>query len=177
MPACRELNDLEWNFNLSFPNVLFSPVRRLILVVSEQIPFYIGPTYIIYPYCYYLPGLPKKTTNRGLLHFMMFSFKSGMSVDWNALHRPVVKVSNRESPEEELVAEESPLKDCIPVGLFKLTVAAMYLLSPKCYTHWERPCPCAWQQRIYQQNWTLPWIHQHRGINGYWHCIPLVPYL
>jgi hypothetical protein len=32
-----------------------------------------------------------------------------MSADTNALHRSIAKVSNLEGPEEELVAEDSPI--------------------------------------------------------------------
>jgi hypothetical protein len=72
-----------------------------------------------------------------------FRLKSGMSVDTNALHGLVVKMSTRESAEEELAAEESPVKDCLPVECFKLTTAAMHvcLLSLRCCVNWE--CFCA----------------------------------
>jgi hypothetical protein len=64
--------------------------------------------------------------------FRFFLLKSDISGDTNALNRPVVKLSNRESPEVEFVAEESPMKDCLPVGPFKLTTAGICLLSLKC---------------------------------------------
>jgi hypothetical protein len=35
-----------------------------------------------------------------------------MSADTNSLHRSVAKVANLEGPEEELVAEDSPIRDC-----------------------------------------------------------------
>jgi hypothetical protein len=37
-----------------------------------------------------------------------------MSADTNALHRSVAKVENLEGPEEEHVAEDSPVRDCLP---------------------------------------------------------------
>jgi hypothetical protein len=60
----------------------------------------------------------------------LFILKSGISVYTNALHRSVAKVANLEGPEEELVAEDSPIRDCLP-GLsfcFNRAMAAISLL-------------------------------------------------
>jgi hypothetical protein len=57
-----------------------------------------------------------------------------MSADTNALHRSVAKVANLEGPEEALVAEDSPIRDCLP-GLsfcFNRAMAAVCLLPLKC---------------------------------------------
>jgi hypothetical protein len=37
-----------------------------------------------------------------------------MSADTNALHRPVPKVTKLEYPEEDFVAENSPIRDYVP---------------------------------------------------------------
>jgi hypothetical protein len=56
-----------------------------------------------------------------------------MSADTNALHRSVAKVTNLEGP-EELVAEDLPIRDCLP-GLyfcFNRAISAICLLPLKC---------------------------------------------
>jgi hypothetical protein len=57
-----------------------------------------------------------------------------MSADTNSLHSSVTKVENLEGPEEELVAEDSLIRDCLP-GLpfcFNGAMAAICLLPLKC---------------------------------------------
>jgi hypothetical protein len=44
-------------------------------------------------------------------------------------------VSNLEDPEEEFVAEDLPMKDCLPAGCFKQTTAAICLLSLTCFVN------------------------------------------
>jgi hypothetical protein len=64
----------------------------------------------------------------------LFILKCGMSADTNSLHRSVTKVANLEGPEEEYVAEDSPIRDCLP-GLslcFNQSMAAICLLPLKC---------------------------------------------
>jgi hypothetical protein len=51
---------------------------------------------------------------RVFLTFGLFILKSNMSVDANALHRSLAKVADLRGPEEELVAEDSPVRDCLP---------------------------------------------------------------
>jgi hypothetical protein len=55
-----------------------------------------------------------------------------MSAETNALHRSVPKVPNFGGPEEELAAEDSPKRDCLPGRSFpKPTTAATCLLPFK----------------------------------------------
>jgi hypothetical protein len=57
-----------------------------------------------------------------------------MSADTNALHRSVVKVANLEGHEEELVVEDSTIRDCLH-GLsfcFNQTMMAICLFPLKC---------------------------------------------
>jgi hypothetical protein len=63
----------------------------------------------------------------------LFILKSGMYADTNALHRSVTKVENLEDQEEDIVADDSPIRDCLPGQSFKPTVAALCLLPCKCY--------------------------------------------
>jgi hypothetical protein len=44
----------------------------------------------------------------------LFISKSGVFADTNVLHRSVANVANLEGPEEERVAEDSPISDCLP---------------------------------------------------------------
>jgi hypothetical protein len=46
-------------------------------------------------------------TNFGIIYF-----KKWYVCDTHSLHRSVAKVANLEGPEEELVAEDSPIRDC-----------------------------------------------------------------
>jgi hypothetical protein len=55
----------------------------------------------------------------------LFVLKSGMSADTNALLRYVTKMANLEGPEEELVAEDSPVRDCLTGQSFKRTTTAV----------------------------------------------------
>jgi hypothetical protein len=62
-------------------------------------------------------------------------------------------VANLEGPEEELVAEDSPIRDCPHGWSIKRTVVALCLLPLKCCVTWEHCCVAvdfshAWQKRI-----------------------------
>jgi hypothetical protein len=48
-----------------------------------------------------------------LLTSELFILRSVMSADTNALHRCNEKVENFEGPEKELLAEDSPIRDCL----------------------------------------------------------------
>jgi hypothetical protein len=54
-----------------------------------------------------------------------------MSADTNALYRSVAKVVNLEGPEEEYLAEESRIRDCLPGPSFKPTKAGVCFLQFK----------------------------------------------
>jgi hypothetical protein len=54
----------------------------------------------------------------------------GMSADTNAL-TDVAKVTNLEGP-EELVAEDSTIRDCLPGQSFKVMVEAICVFPLKC---------------------------------------------
>jgi hypothetical protein len=57
-----------------------------------------------------------------------------MYADTNALHRSLAKVANLEGPEEELVTEDSPIRDRLS-GLsfyFNRAMVAICLLPLKC---------------------------------------------
>jgi hypothetical protein len=43
----------------------------------------------------------------------VFLLKSDMSVYTSVLHRSVAKISSFEGPEEDCVADDSPIRDCI----------------------------------------------------------------
>jgi hypothetical protein len=51
-----------------------------------------------------------------------------MSADTNAKHISETKVASLGVPEEELAAEDSPIRDCVPGQSFKLTTASTCLL-------------------------------------------------
>jgi hypothetical protein len=62
-----------------------------------------------------------------------------MTADTHALHRSVAELGNLEGPEEEFVAEDSPIRYFLPGQSFKLTAAAAICLLPlKCCVTWER---------------------------------------
>jgi hypothetical protein len=54
--------------------------------------------------------------------------KSGISEDSKTLGRSVGKVTNLERPEEALVGEDSPIRDCLCGPYFKPTTATISLL-------------------------------------------------
>jgi hypothetical protein len=55
-----------------------------------------------------------------------------MSADTNALQRSVAEVTSMEGPEEKLVAEDSPISNCLPGPSFNRTMEATFLIPLTC---------------------------------------------
>jgi hypothetical protein len=89
-------------------------------------------------------GGPKKFGNqcfrRTFLDFVLINFKSGMFAWHKWFAKICLKSSKFGFPEEELAAEDSPIRDHFPGQICNPTTSAVYFVPLKYNVTWEQRC-------------------------------------